>query len=1276
MNTPVIVPMELDVLLANGALTNRDQFRLWRYSYPSMSFLNWAFPEPDGFDGNIDLPGTGAYLHWTLPRSLRVGQAGSTSDFPLIPNRWLIVRIYRDTNGKNVQRSWILEADCPNQVSGDPNACYFIVSDEVKNNWTASSDPNRNSVRPTPFDIPDNSGTNSYYINMGRAFDMPSWQEADPQLMFITSLGPGNTDFSGYIQFNTGVLSFYDNLTDVPDTTALSYMVTGWYANSNNDILVTGSSGFTGEATADEVLAALNWQVAQEQSAGSSNITLYSGRSFNLPWDKNASQPPANDELENIRSTLDVSVCVANTGLEAFSTLVATHLEHMPGYTDPQQTIELLRAFQFDMLPELNNINGRQLVDEKIQQAWFNASFGGNRWQIVPDSQHQQASGDSISAADAAWLQQLNTAQQSLDDALTLLFSLQWDLNAIWWKYHYLHAPLNHQESERIGITADQLAALLDPDNTGSTLGKVLAQLKIVNDLLPQVPQPQPGIANAQQALQAGINAFAQSKHISQGYVLKAVAQPRYWLPDNPSLLISGISPDPLVNPDTALEVRLPSQLIKSFTVASQQITAAALSSMIPALANTQVLPVNVLDIYTEFFLLDPANAAQIATITGLSQSDVYNVMKAHQTTGYNDGILPDADLSEWQQKWQPAFMEWELMHTPVPFAWKINPEDQQSTPNWIFNGTDYEMINNPQGVTVVTSPSDLATPYTLSGRASLSTHTQMTFGARLKAFAQQYGNSNLSDLWKQIDNTDHWRFLSQELTNTNDYLTQRDRRLYRKPAFESFSYQKQQLTYSKIIGYDDDTSLYPFDTPSFAQGLVNSIPAIRKGGPSYYPFHQIRGGEFYLRKLTIYDKFGRRLDLVVPDGVLGAANFPLMVDGAFGVTHQLSAGIKAPFQVPPRILQPARLNMLLADYRNKTNILGIAAGVNPVCGWVVANHTDHSLLLFFPDGSNAGEVLVMAGTSGTHVQWTPPPHNNVNNLGDVTSRSVQLGSFATALTAKSPAAFQAFLKAIDSTLWTVDPLGKRTNQDLSFFIGRPLALVALTLQLKLHGQPLQSQDWPSPMAAANSNAHVPAIGDCVFDVRFGDQASREDGVIGYFEEENYDLFNCVVQPDDSGNYLQQIGPLNTDNGNYIRLSFGDNNPKYITLLADPRASIHAFTGILPIKEVQLPEEFVDKPLSALDITFRAGPVLSAVQPSDSANGVPAYANALTYLPVSARFGAWTWWESTVANPGTASASFSWQGFTLTKATTTANFDQYQASLHDGYLQFITNQQP
>jgi hypothetical protein len=43
-----------------------------------------------------ELPDLGVYLHWTLPSALTHGKAETNGDdptFPLLPNRWIVVRL-------------------------------------------------------------------------------------------------------------------------------------------------------------------------------------------------------------------------------------------------------------------------------------------------------------------------------------------------------------------------------------------------------------------------------------------------------------------------------------------------------------------------------------------------------------------------------------------------------------------------------------------------------------------------------------------------------------------------------------------------------------------------------------------------------------------------------------------------------------------------------------------------------------------------------------------------------------------------------------------------------------------------------------------------------------------------------------------------------------------------------------------------------------------------------------------------------------------------------
>jgi hypothetical protein len=49
-----------------------------------------------------------------------------------------------------------------------------------------------------------------------------------------------------------------------------------------------------------------------------------------------------------------------------------------------------------------------------------------------------------------------------------------------------------------------------------------------------------------------------------------------------------------------------------------------------------------------------------------------------------------------------------------------------------------------------------------------------------------------------------------------------------------------------------------------------------------------------------------------------------------------------------------------------------------------------------------------------------------------------------------------------------------------------------------------------------------------------------------------------------------------------------------MTMLVDPRGSIHAFSGILPVVSLGIPGELVKPALEKMFFTFRAGPLLTS----------------------------------------------------------------------------------
>ncbi|NTU53917.1 MAG: hypothetical protein HGA97_09525 [Chlorobiaceae bacterium] len=1238
MNDTLLVPMELDALVVNNQLKGRDSFRWWTFNYNALD--TFKSPEPLACNQYITDQKPGVYLHWTLPRSLRSGKTGA--GYPLVPNRWLIVRCGH-TAGQPLA-GWVLESDCP--ASPGQSATFtsaYLIDPSILALWKDSHDSNRENAS-----VLSSGSANPRWVNLGIPFDMGKWTERAPNTMFLTAVAPGNGVFSTYVPHNRNVFSFYDDLTGI-DQDTLSYFVTGWYSDVTKDIVTPG--GFTGGRTVAEALKYLEWTLIGNASPDSITRSVYTGMVFSLEWSRTGA-PPAQDPLQTIRETKKINVAIANSTIDAFSKLIGQQLKNNP---DSSRIVALLRALQYDQLQVLNEINGDALLESKVRDAWFGSKSGGTRWTIVAqgadDESESKQKEVELTPEEAAWLLQLNIDQHDLDKAIKQLCSLQWELNAAWWKQGHVKNVFPNTS----GYSDQDFQPLFDTTNSDSLFSRVLAQLKDVNDKLDKAPQPVAGSGmTEQEALLKGIADFAQKKGLTEGKLLKAIKQPRYWKANNPVVVISGVEPSSATDPDERLTVRTTSQLITALTVGGK--SANALTVKIPALSNQTAFPDAVASLFLEFFLLDPGNTDVIASRVGQTADVVKKVMSEHNPENYT-GTLPELSLECWSQPWNPMYLEWKAVYIHIP------SHRSNGQPNWRFNGTDYVLDQNTQA--------DKETE--IGGISLLSPNAQFVFGARLKKFVETYGDDEKlqkTDEW--IRAVDGWKFLAQELVNFDEMLAQRDQRAFRRPGAETINIFGREQPLAGIIGYPDAVS--PVDPairpPAQAQGSVSSVPFILND--VQVDFYGVRQGQLYFTDLILYDKFGRVLPLILPppdSGLYDAMNFPLICDSALTVDKNMTTeNIAAPVQLPPRLLQHARLDAFFIDQHDDTHILGLNEKVNPLCGWLIPSHLDNGILLYTPDGRASGELQLIKGVAGGKmVQWSAPPHTDLR-LEQLESLAPHLYGFVKGIEGRSEADFLAFIQTIDSTLWTIDPLGSRSDRNLSVLVGRPLALVRLQLQLSLDGKPLADAGWASTFTPT-----PPEFVNVPFSVRLGDLATRNDGVIGYYTERSYGQFNSVVAPSSTGqNYVAQIGssdPSGNIKGNYIDLQCNADSRALVTVLFDPRASIHAVTGILPVKEIMLPTSFIDTPLSAMEVSFHAGPLVTRTMPASIVEGhTSSFTETIDYLPLAEQNGNWAWWEKSVKPP---LSNVTWQGYDLAKALSNADFRAI-SSVREGVLQLVT----
>jgi hypothetical protein len=143
-------------------------------------------------------------------------------------------------------------------------------------------------------------------------------------------------------------------------------------------------------------------------------------------------------------------------------------------------------------------------------------------------------------------------------------------------------------------------------------------------------------------------------------------------------------------------------------------------------------------------------------------------------------------------------------------------------------------------------------------------------------------------------------------------------------------------------------------------------------------------------------------------------------------------------------------------------------------------------------------------------------------DAGPLTSRSRQqaLGHLAAAVVAKdaqtrtglsakpdAESALSAMLRAIDTTLWTMDTYAVLGSTHVAGLVGRPIAVVRATLRLDI----LSDLDELNLSDAAKRAARrLPRPADRAFRCAHRRDHADDDGVLGFFVDDDYEHFHIV----------------------------------------------------------------------------------------------------------------------------------------------------------------------
>lgn len=1114
----------------------------------------------------------GVYLHWAMPDALlRMDATGDPEDAPqppALPDRWLVVRVW-STPGRigRTHTAWVLDA--------------------------------RTEAPPT---------------------ELGAWRHAAPEGPPVTGLGTGDPAWSAYYDNTVARFAFYDHLRGV--TGSVSYLVCGWYAKPDEDPL-----GGAGIATWEELharLGELGWEIEGMQpeddaepdtgDAATETAAAYYGldvRNAVLDRERNAIVRDIGGRLRNDGVPLEevyrarergwpeqvllhgavvgigwprpladgrseevggppaanaVRVAFAPSGPEALGAVVAAE-------TGRPRDADAVAALAMGLLPELEDESALARLDDSLHKAGFEARKADDGtteriWQSaatgpyrIPDPPRRSRGGDSL-------------VQNPRKDG---------------------DSPPARREGS-------------------GDMPKIAPGMSLL-DMLRSEERARRGEAQ------------------SEGrWVTVSRPGPRWYQPADPVIMVQGAKRslkhggDGRFSEDGRLPCRLSDEPVRSISVRPaggrsdvRQVVLA--EEILERALDHGALPPACHTLLRELVVLDPGSAPTIAhkvlRRAGLSEGEIDGATRSRQSadvvteqtawwatydprvpkpgmvalSGLQGKIPCPLALRPSNRPWVPLHLDWEVDYYPSAHRAR----------DWTLGEIDYDLARRSL------DGEDAPATTRLSGRClldpGLADAAALTVRNANEAAARSGGTGDvparttiayesevaqwLIHLLAEIDTGDELADIAQGLEDM-DVLG---------GALENFHQRLRQ---------DVSDEEAPSEVP---QGFV-----------------PLRAGTLHLRRVRLVDGFGQVLWLAGsgPDNAVDPEKLIVAESASL-------PDVPGRFAAPPRFTAPSRLWFRWVRPDDPT--ADATPDHGPVCGWVLPDHIDGALEFFNAAGAALGQ-LRLHPRLGAAWELAPGLPSTVGGSPSAAIPQPQLAAIAQALLDRGledvgedpgrETALAALLRAIDSTLWTVDPYAAIGEEHLSLLIGHPVAVLRAVVRLEV-AEPVED--------VGNERVAVP--------IRLGALTQWKDGLFGYFVDSDFDHFRCVRseaaelaldRPRDGflgtvtearsyyDRYLDDL-TAGEDPGSPVVHPYIDREgllwlvpgqTHELTLLVEPQAVVHATTGLLPRKEIGLRREWIADALAAIAPTFRYGPVLR--DPRE------------VRMPIAADIGgAWTW---------------------------------------------------
>ena len=877
-----------------------------------------------------------------------------------------------------------------------------------------------------------------------------------------------------------------------------------------------------------------------------------------------------------LQRNANATVAVGNTGTEALSACLAKKLCGNASQDVIEDQIEALH-----LAPALEN---RQLdvaakFEEGRHEKGFAAVPGGTIWTVRVDSDVDSPavaddvpSGVTLPDKLGQLLNTVNERQAEYDRAWQKIESQRIQLFSDWYKYMLCAYPPEGARDEYPDI--DEVQSYIDARTASLNQRVVRAGTLLLNEVKGRVVAQVSGASTSDVGESPATLAAALAKAINElqtfldslpktdpAYRLKQTSGPRYWQPTEPSVLIKGSIADPSKRHGHDGRPR-------------------------DGLLATQIL-------------------TSVTRAHDLIKQENFRRVVRDRINSLGAGTDPGFAFSVWnQQPWNPFLLEWNVEVFPVEHKSNIDPatgcyQEDFITANYQLLENDVDLSLRP-GCGAWTLAANI-----YSGRSILTPHATEQLTVQAESYVEkevlpQYLRS------KNLLRLEEGSYsLAAHMKSMQDWYEKKTKSLLREangevdPTMTAFrawgetqqpdslsqslsGFNEALLMHKQTLQLDVADPLGFKDYQPFASRVERGVnDSIYSAPAPQNDFNPIRTGMMKIHRLRLIDTFGQSKDLNVKE-ILSSA--------------PLDDGTEDPLiNLPPRLTQPARINFRWLSADADQEEMNDHPATTPICGWVLANHLDNSLAIYDNSGKALGSLVKKDGQP-PRAEWVRAPGGlGVGSVNEISNR--HLRKIVKTIQRWGANSLDDFVTAIDSAVENIEPENFVQHQDLALLMGRPLALVRASINLELKGLPATHQGWPEFRQNMQQDERDDnGFGRVRFPIRIGEYHQFNDGTVGYWKENGEDYADDVFFAPQSDDLTFKDNHMKTHRTHPEEMVFFQTveaEPQILTLLIDPRGVVHATTGILPVKAINIPPDQYAAALQAIEITFLSTPIIT-----------------------------------------------------------------------------------